>query len=151
MTKWESFAKAKGIKNKKKSRLTYDEETGKDLPTWGYKSKQNDKMADWLIEIPDGAPSDADPRTEARDQKKSRVAKNRAQQVANIDRANPGYAKGQAKKNVLESSIRMAKVSTASMGRFDQVVRGEPKLKRGEKRKVLFLVGVLQSVWFYDW
>ncbi|KAL3896932.1 MAG: hypothetical protein SGCHY_003756 [Lobulomycetales sp.] len=135
LTKWEAFAKEKGIKNKKKSRFTYDEASGRELPAWGYKSAQNDKMADWLVEIPDSAPLDHDPRSIAREDKKARVQRNKAKQVANVDRANPAYAKGEARKRVLESSLRLSKTATASLGRFDNAIRGEPKIKRTEKRK----------------
>lgn len=137
MTKWEAFAKAKNIKNTKKSRLVRDEATGEELPRFGYKAKQNDKMTDWLIEIPDNAPNDhSDPRLVKREEKKARVVKNAKRQVANIDRANPSVAVGDARKRVLESSLKISKTSTASLGRFDNALKSDAKLKRGEKRKV---------------
>jgi regulator of ribosome biosynthesis len=120
--------------------LVLDEATGKELPSWGYKSKQNDKMTDWLIEIPDSAPADhGDPRVVKREEKKARVVKNAKKQVANIDRANPSVAQGEGRKRVLESSLKISKVSTASLGRFDNALKGDAKLKRGEKRKVFAL------------
>ena len=36
-TKWEQFAKEKGITNKKKARMVWDEEHGEFRPRWGYK------------------------------------------------------------------------------------------------------------------
>ena len=48
MTRWEAFAKAKGIlKKKKKERMTYDEETGTYKPIFGYKSRQSED--DWIF------------------------------------------------------------------------------------------------------
>jgi regulator of ribosome biosynthesis len=35
-TKWEAFAKEKGIKKQKRSRMVYDEPTGEWKPRWGY-------------------------------------------------------------------------------------------------------------------
>jgi regulator of ribosome biosynthesis len=40
-TKWETFAAAKGIQNRKRSRMDFDEETGKEMPRYGYGSKAN--------------------------------------------------------------------------------------------------------------
>ena len=55
MTKWEKFAKAKGIVNRKKASMVYDDQFDEYKSTWGYKSKANDMKDDWLIEIPDPA------------------------------------------------------------------------------------------------
>ena len=53
MTKWEKFAKAKGINKKKKSRMKLDTETGDYKPLYGYKSANNE--VPWLIPVPDNA------------------------------------------------------------------------------------------------
>lgn len=39
-TKWEKFAKEKGIKKKKRSRMVVDEQTGEFMPRWGYKVRR---------------------------------------------------------------------------------------------------------------
>lgn len=49
LTKWEKFAKAKGIQKQKRSRMVYDEELDGWAPRWGYK-KANDEMRQWLVE-----------------------------------------------------------------------------------------------------
>jgi hypothetical protein len=36
-TKWEEFAREKGIKKRKRERMVYHEEDGKWKPNWGYK------------------------------------------------------------------------------------------------------------------
>ena len=36
-TKWEKYAKAKGIKKHKKERMVYDKEADEWRPRWGYK------------------------------------------------------------------------------------------------------------------
>jgi hypothetical protein len=48
-TKWEKFAKAKGIKKQKRSRMVFDELTQTYKPRWGYK-RENDDMATWAVE-----------------------------------------------------------------------------------------------------
>merc|ERR1719199_1464353 len=41
LTRWEKFAKEKGIQNKKKERMVMDERTGEWAPRWGYKRREN--------------------------------------------------------------------------------------------------------------
>jgi regulator of ribosome biosynthesis len=55
LTRWEKFAKEKGIKKKKKSKMEYDEATGEYKPTWGYKSKSQEAERPWCIEVPQNA------------------------------------------------------------------------------------------------
>ena len=54
-TKWEKFAKKKGIKDKKKGegKMVYDEEKGEWVPKWGYKGRNKDGEGDWLVEVDD--------------------------------------------------------------------------------------------------
>jgi regulator of ribosome biosynthesis len=59
MTRWEKFAKAKGITKQKKSKMVYDEALGDFKPRFGYnnmngKSKGN-LESDWIIEVPGNA------------------------------------------------------------------------------------------------
>lgn len=51
-TKWEKFAKKKGIVKKKKERLVYDEELGEWINRHGGRSKKNrqKKMKNWCME-----------------------------------------------------------------------------------------------------
>lgn len=128
-TKWELFAKAKGIApKKKKERWVHDAQAGIDRPAWGYKSKENDDMQDWLIEVPDNADPSVDVRQEVKDEKKKRIEKNKKQQIGNLERS--------GRMQSLEDAIKTTRKSTASLGKFDATLRNEPKYKRGEKRKV---------------
>ena len=52
LTKWEKFAKEKGIKKKKKDRKVYNEEKKDFVPAFGYKSKHDGH--DWLIPVKEG-------------------------------------------------------------------------------------------------
>ena len=54
-TRWEKFAKVKGIRKQKRSRMEYDETTGEYKPIYGYKSTKNDSLQDWCIEVPQNA------------------------------------------------------------------------------------------------
>ncbi|CAG8711022.1 6265_t:CDS:2, partial [Cetraspora pellucida] len=54
-TRWERFAKLKGIKKNTKSRLIYDEKRGEWVPRWGYKGANDDGANEWLVPVPDNA------------------------------------------------------------------------------------------------
>lgn len=99
------------------------------------------------------AAADFDPAKESRDKRKERVAKNDKQRDQNLARAQ-GTSLSEKKKEI-ERASQMARVSTASMGkyvqsifsytpylpfshlcyRFDKKLEGESKI-RGQKRKV---------------
>ena len=53
-TRWEKFAKAKGIVKRKKGSHEYDEEKGEWRPRHGAKSRKNDRMAGWITELKPG-------------------------------------------------------------------------------------------------
>eukprot|EP00795_Rhopilema_esculentum_P008932 gene8932-16564_t len=53
-TKWEIFAKKKGIQNKKRERMVWDEVAKEWKPRFGHK-RVNDVSDKWLVEIPDQA------------------------------------------------------------------------------------------------
>ncbi len=52
-SKWELFAKKKGIKDKKRGegKLVFDEATGGWVPKWGYKGKNKEGEGDWIVEV----------------------------------------------------------------------------------------------------
>lgn len=51
-TKWESFAKNKGIQKRKKDKLIYDESTNEWKPRYGYRRAPSDGDQ-WMVELPD--------------------------------------------------------------------------------------------------
>ena len=53
-TTWERFAEKRGIKQTKKSKITYDEPSGEYVPTHGRNSAKNNSMNDWCREVPAG-------------------------------------------------------------------------------------------------
>jgi regulator of ribosome biosynthesis len=132
-TKWEQFAAARGISKRKREKAVWDEEKGEWINRWGRDGKSRESEEQWLQEVPDNAPIDFDPGQQSRKERKERVAKNEKQQLRNIANAQSADQR-EAQKAELNRSIATSRVSTASMGRFDKKLAGEPKL-RGVKRK----------------
>lgn len=90
-TKWEQFAKTKGIKSKSsknREKLVYDETTRKWVPRYGYQKVKNDDQKDWLIEVPDNADPNVDYFAKRNEDKKERIAKNKFQNLRNKVRNN---------------------------------------------------------------
>jgi len=144
-TKWEQYAKLKGIEKRKKSRMVYDDVHKEYRPRFGYK-RANDNTKDWLIEIPD---HEKDPnqdffakRTEA---KNERVNKNELQRLRNIARTKNTKVRGlpiipndKPDKLELRAALNFAKSSDASMSKFSKKVEGEDKNIKGLKKKRKF-------------
>ena len=86
LTKWEQYAKLKGIHKKKKSRKVYDEVKKEWRPTWGYK-RANDSTKDWLIEIGKNEDPNQDFFAKRTSEKNERVAKNELQRLRNVARS----------------------------------------------------------------
>jgi len=146
MTKWEEYAKKKGIQKKKRSRMLWDEERDEWKPRYGYK-RANDEQAQWCIEVPDGKDPNEDQFKKIKDAKKERVAKNEYKRLKNIQK-NSEKEKGMSSqlkpvkpevkkdKERLNKEIDVAKVSTASVGKFqDKLPHEKPNRKTGKKRK----------------
>ena len=162
-TKWEKFAKEKGIKNKKRDRMIYDEESDEYKPRFGYK-RANGGIEDLpIVEVKAGADPFADPWAEDRAAKKQRVVKNAKAHLKNlgVDKSLVNEKKGGEKggkekeydpvrvpgipldlaggakrgKAGLKSTMQLVQHSTASMGRFDDVRKGEGDRKiKGKKQ-----------------
>lgn len=160
LTKWERFANEKGISHKKKEKDVWDEERQEWVPRWGRFGKNKDKEDQWLHEVKPGegqsilpftlhqlllmieAEADQDPAKTARAERKARIAKNTKQNTANVAAASASVtaarataaAERAARKEELNRNMLISKTSTASLGKFDNKIQGEPKA-RGMKRK----------------
>ncbi|KAM4718370.1 ribosome biogenesis regulatory protein homolog [Anableps anableps] len=151
-TRWEQFAKLKGIQKKKKTNLVWDETAKEWRRRWGYK-RANDDTKDWLIEVPEAADPDEDQFAKRNKAKKERVAKNELNRLKNIARAQkiktPGVGllpKAQQSKDELAKAVSVAKTSTASVGRFqDRLPKEKPPKNSGKKRKFEPLIGDFSS------
>ncbi|EPQ59177.1 RRS1-domain-containing protein [Gloeophyllum trabeum ATCC 11539] len=136
-TKWEQFAKAKGIQKKRKDRKVWDEEKQEWVNRWGWGGKNKEGEGAWLSEVKQGAEVDHDPAQELRNSRKARVAKNERQQLQNLARAQGSSSQAperEERKKDIDRTLATTRISTASMGRFDRQLEGEKKLK-GVKRK----------------
>lgn len=138
-TKWEKFAKEKGIKKKKRDRMIFEEETGEFKPRFGYKRANNGIEDIPIIEVKEGEDPYKDPWSEARTEKKARIAKNEKQQVMNKKKAlgkkgtpaprsfDPAGVPGipldikdknkKRGKEGIQRALQLVQHSTASMGR----------------------------------
>jgi regulator of ribosome biosynthesis len=158
-TKWEKFAKDKGIQKKKKERMLWDEDQQKYLPRYGYKAKLEGIELHGIQEIKKTEDAYADPFEAKREDKKAKVQKNLKNQAKNQARAGkldgngnkkrakaPGPAEYDSQsmpglpvglnadrrhkgKAGVRSTLELVQRSTASMGRFDEARKGEPGMK----------------------
>jgi regulator of ribosome biosynthesis len=88
-TRWEKFAKEKGIEKKKRGRMVWDDVDQKWAPRFGYQ-RAYDEGEEPIKEVKVGEDPYADPWEKARVDKKARVAKNNLQRVKNDERAGGG-------------------------------------------------------------
>ncbi|XP_012538695.1 ribosome biogenesis regulatory protein homolog [Monomorium pharaonis] len=153
LTKWQQFAKEKGIQTKKKgrSKLKWDEELKKWIPTYGYKRAKTQEQKEWLIEAKDNDNPTDDPFTKAKTAKQERQSKNELQRLRNIARAKkvklpkvglPTVAKEHfPNSQQLSEALTIARTSTASVGKFqsrlpkEKDAKGIAKEVSGIKRK----------------
>jgi regulator of ribosome biosynthesis len=82
-TKWEKFAREKGIQKRKKGRMIYDEEKEEYAPRFGYK-KANDDLHDWAMEMKNGQDIMQDPWEAKQKEKNQRIHKNLENQAKNL-------------------------------------------------------------------
>lgn len=87
LTKWQQFAKDKGIQKKKKGKLSWDDQLKKWVPLYGFKRAKAEKDKDWVLEVPDNANPLEDQFAKKIEAKSERVAKNELQRLRNIARA----------------------------------------------------------------
>lgn len=156
MTKWEQFAKTKGIKKRKRSKEVLEEHTDEYKRRYGYK-RVNDAN-DVIIapaKMTDVVGKTEDPFTREEREKRERTAKNREKQDKNLMRAvkekgatalpptlrlavvgkKDSVASGKLGKREMKDVASRVAQSTASIGKFNAPVAGDEKLKvRGKRR-----------------
>lgn len=139
-TKWEKYAKVKGIQKRKKSRMVWDEKAKDWKPRWGYE-RANDEQDDWVLEVPENADPMEDQFEKRAKAKKERVAKNELQRLRNLARANKGKVPGvgltptdKPDKDYLSKAISVAKKSTASLGKHDKKLPNEKEGRRAKRK-----------------
>ncbi|GJQ73311.1 hypothetical protein Trydic_g13682 [Trypoxylus dichotomus] len=136
LTKWQEYAKLKGIQKKKKSKLSWDEQLQKWIPLYGYKRAQVTRDKDWLLEVPQNADPLEDQFAKKAEVKTERVAKNELQRLRNIAKSrnikvprmgllNPDVSSAKD----LQTAVTVAKSSTASIGKFQSSLPKEKEAK----------------------
>lgn len=149
LTKWQQFARKKGIsENKKKEgKLVYDEDTKEWVPRWGYKGANKKEEEEWIHEVPSNKDDDYDPSKAMKAERKKRRLRNESQRLRNEARnaVKASSSSSSSSRNFLgaaasldnkavERSRRKAELetlalrnraSTASMGKFDKYLDGE--------------------------
>eukprot|EP00262_Sarcandra_glabra_P001795 TRINITY_DN1195_c0_g1_i2.p1 TRINITY_DN1195_c0_g1~~TRINITY_DN1195_c0_g1_i2.p1 ORF type:complete len:320 (+),score=74.99 TRINITY_DN1195_c0_g1_i2:170-1129(+) len=159
-TKWEVFAQKKGIKNRKKDKIVYDEQTGTWKRRHGYDRVNDDKDVP-IIEAKMTDEPGVDPFSKRQTEKKKRVEKQEKNRLQNLKQAAkvgtlPSHvqlaatalpitgtqtAPKKASKEELENVAGMAGTATASGGKFDKKLPGEKPAKHpGKYRKFLPVV-----------
>lgn len=102
-TKWEQYAKKKGIKDKKRGegKMVFDEASGEWVPKWGYKGKNKDGEGDWLVEVDEKKEAELEKegkgktlRGEGRRVRVEKVKRNERKQRANERKARKSGAGG---------------------------------------------------------
>lgn len=136
-TKWEKFAREKGIQKKKKDRMVYDDVAGDYKPRFGYQRISNGIEDIPIVEVKAGQDPFADPWAADRKDKKERIDKNKKNQMRNVARIEKAKGKGkrgfdaaslpgipididESKKKGkvgVRNTLQLVQHSTASMGR----------------------------------
>jgi regulator of ribosome biosynthesis len=156
-TKWESYAKEKGISSRKKEKLVYDDTNQEWKPRYGY-NRIGAEKDDWLMEVPEGKDDSINYFDKKSGERKERVAKNELQRLRNIARGNkfkitganltpvsPSITTFTNKEDVVKA-VSLAKASTASLGKFEQKLKHERAPKNsGKKRQFEPNIGDLKS------
>uniref|UniRef100_A0A1D1YAS4 Ribosome biogenesis regulatory protein n=1 Tax=Anthurium amnicola TaxID=1678845 RepID=A0A1D1YAS4_9ARAE len=157
-TKWELFAKMKGIKRQKKDKRVFDEQTSTWKRRHGYDRVNDDKDIPIIEARPTDEPGE-DPFSKRKAEKNKRVEKQEKNRLQNLKKglkadALPSHVQlaatalpitgtqrdlpKKASKSELENVAGMAASSTASIGKFDKKLRGEkPPKHPGKYRKFL--------------
>jgi len=91
LTRWQEFAKKKGITGKEKTgKMVYDEEKKDWVPKWGYKGKNKDGLDDWIVEVDEKKEARTgvvgDERKERREERKERIRRQDRKMRANEKR-----------------------------------------------------------------
>ncbi|CAK9182149.1 unnamed protein product [Ilex paraguariensis] len=159
-TKWELFAKKKGIQKRKKDKIVYDEQTGSWKRRHGYDRVNDDKDVP-IIEAKMTDEPGGDPFAKRQAEKKQRVEKHEKHRLHNLKQAAkvgalPSHvqlaatslpitgtqaAPRKVSKDELQNVAGMAATATASGGKFDKKLPGEKPPKHEKKyRKFLPVV-----------
>ncbi|XP_043685820.1 ribosome biogenesis regulatory protein homolog [Vespula pensylvanica] len=139
LTKWQQFAKEKGIRTNKKNRtkLKWDEELQKWMPRYGYQRTKAAEQKEWLVEVGNDNNPKEDPFTAMSASKRERQSKNELQRLRNIakskkvklPRVGIPTVEHFPKPSQLSTAVTVAHQSTASLGKFQERLPKEKDAK----------------------
>lgn len=139
LTKWQQFAKEKGIKSikKNKTKLKWDEELQKWIPRYGYQRAKAAEQKEWLVEVGNDNNPKEDPFTAISASKRERQSKNELQRLRNIaksknvklPRVGLPTTEHFPKSSQLSTAVTVARKSTASLGKFQERLPKEKDAK----------------------
>ncbi|CAI5522288.1 unnamed protein product [Closterium sp. Naga37s-1] len=159
LTKWERFAREKGIQKRKRSKFVFEEASGEWKPRYGYK-RANDIKDIPILEAKSSDVPGEDPFAKLKADKKARAKANERQRLGNLKASakqlrpdalshlavssaslplsGRGPAAPKASKAAVGAVASLAAGSTASGGKFDRRLEGEKRAKKvGKHRKFL--------------
>ncbi|GJP64562.1 hypothetical protein CLOP_g21537 [Closterium sp. NIES-67] len=159
LTKWERFAREKGIQKRKKGKFVFEETSGEWKPRYGYK-RANDIKDIPILEAKASDVAGEDPFAKLKAEKKARVKANEQRRLGNLKASAKqlrpdalshlavssaslplsGKPSGgpRATKAAVGTVASLAAGSTASGGKFDRRLEGEKRAKKvGKHRKFL--------------
>ncbi|XP_070611043.1 ribosome biogenesis regulatory protein homolog [Erythrolamprus reginae] len=158
LTKWEQFARLKGMQptRKKHGTLVWDEAAQEWKRRWGYRRAGGDPSREWLMEVPDSADPMEDQFAKRCHENRERVARNelnRLKNLARTQRSRPAadlHPTGHQDRAEMSRVAALARVSTASRGRFQPHLPKEPAVAqtntaRCKKRCFQPLLGDLEG------
>ncbi|KAI4492436.1 hypothetical protein M0804_002227 [Polistes exclamans] len=139
LTKWQQFAKEKGIRTNKKNRtkLKWDEELQKWMPRYGYQRSKAIEQKEWVVEVGKDNNPKEDPFTAMSTSKRERQSKNELQRLRNIaksknvklPRVGLPTVEHFPKPSQLSTAVTVAHKSTASLGKFQERLPKEKDAK----------------------
>ena len=155
LTKWEQFAKEKGIKKKQRNTKVWDEETKSWKFSWGYRKKMGEKQrkdyaANLKREMDEEQNKNSNKKvygTKKYLTKGERIAKNELNRLRNIARAKKDFGGGSSAgvlpvpsmsnkyiplKSESRKALDVATTSTASLGRFTDPLKNDSRKGRGK-------------------
>ncbi|SNX87665.1 related to RRS1 - regulator of ribosome biogenesis [Melanopsichium pennsylvanicum] len=143
MTKWEKFAKQKGIQSQKKDKMIYDENIREWVPRWGYKGANKDVEDQWIHEIKHNQNPDMDPAKTAKKERLAKQLKNEKQRLGNMARAAASTATSTSSK--INSSSLSSKRGGVGGGLGDANAAKLARMAAREKRKAELEADVLRT------
>lgn len=108
-TRWEKFAKEKGIQKRKRERMVWDEASQTFKPRWGYNRMEDPEHSDWVVELKDGDDPTEDKFRKIREEKKLRILKNKQNMLRNKERGLDEAPMGVAESNILGSNKKVGR------------------------------------------